>query len=171
MSSCSKRVRPSAATAGSATEARSPAVRSSTYSPSRASPTSHDTRTCPSGSRLAASGFRRRSSGRSRGAGSFLLALAGGAGDGGDGEVTRGDDRAHAQAAQRLANGLGRQTLRRGELDDVQLATVRYALRTAGQTQLQALERAVDGFDFDTAIMLMDELSRTADAPTDETPP
>ena len=67
---------------------------------------------------------------------------------------------------------LGRlaESLRRGELDDVQLATVRDALRTAGQTQLQALERAVDDFDFDTAIALLDELSRTADAPADENP-
>ncbi len=62
------------------------------------------------------------------------------------------------------------ESLRRGELDDVQLATVRDALRTAGQTQLQALERAVDDFDFDTAIALLDELSRTAEAPTDENP-
>lgn len=68
-----------------------------------------------------------------------------------------------------LATGLA-ESLRRGELDDVQLAAVRDALRGTGQAQLQALERAVDGFDFDTAIMLMDELSRTADAPTDETP-
>jgi len=68
-----------------------------------------------------------------------------------------------------LATALA-ESLRRGELDDVQLATVRDALRTAGQTQLQALERAVDDFDFDTAIALLDELSRTADAPTDENP-
>lgn len=68
-----------------------------------------------------------------------------------------------------LAAGLA-ESLRRGELDDVQLAAVRDALRGTSQAQLQALERAVDGFDFDTAIMLLDELSRTADAPTDETP-
>ncbi|HAI93186.1 MAG TPA: hypothetical protein DCM36_00145, partial [Xanthomonadaceae bacterium] len=68
-----------------------------------------------------------------------------------------------------LAAGLA-ESLRRGELDDVQLAAVRDALRGTGQAQLQALERAVDGFDFDTAIMLLDELSRTTDAPTDETP-
>jgi CheY-like chemotaxis protein len=62
-----------------------------------------------------------------------------------------------------LATALA-ESLRRGELDDVQLATVR-CVRTAGQTQLQALERAVDDFDFDTAIALLDELSRTASAP------
>jgi hypothetical protein len=67
-----------------------------------------------------------------------------------------------------LATALA-ESLRRGELDDVQLATVRDALRTAGQT-LQALERAVDDFDFDTAIALLDELSRTTEAPTDENP-
>ncbi len=62
--------------------------------------------------------------------------------------------------------------LRRGELDDAGLDAVRAALRAGNRTQpLQALERAVDNFDFDTAITLLDELSRTADAPTDETPP
>jgi uncharacterized protein involved in type VI secretion and phage assembly len=61
-----------------------------------------------------------------------------------------------------LATALA-ESLRRGELDDVQLATVR-CVRTAGQTQLQALERAVDDFDFDTAIALLDELSRTTEA-------